>query len=43
MKDVVKEFINDFKVIEFAVYCNEYDTKNFDIFNKYIKFKEKLD
>lgn len=30
---VVKEYLYDFKVIEFAVYCTPRDTKNYDSFN----------
>ena len=35
-KSVLLEFKNYFKYIEFAVYCNEYDTTNYDVFKKVI-------
>ncbi len=34
MARVVKEYLYDFKMIEFAVYCPPKDTKNYDIFNR---------
>ena len=35
-KSILPEFKNYFKCIEFAVYCNEYDTTNYDVFKKVI-------
>lgn len=32
MARVIKEYLYDFKVIEFAVYCPQKDTKNYDVF-----------
>jgi len=31
-KKVLTDYIHAFKTIEFAVYCNQWDTKNFDVF-----------
>ena len=33
-KEVVKNYLYSFKTIEFAVYCQPKDTKNYDVFNK---------
>lgn len=34
MARVIKDFRYDFKAIEFAVYCSQRDTKNYDTFNR---------
>lgn len=34
MEAVIKEFLFDFKVIEFAVFCSPWDTRNFDEFSR---------
>lgn len=34
MRNVVKEYINEFETIEFAVYCSPRDEKNYRIFDK---------
>ncbi len=34
MARVVEEYLYDFKVIEFAVYCSPRDTRNYDVFNR---------
>lgn len=34
MTRLITEYRNDFKVIEFAVYCPPHDTKNYDVFSK---------
>ena len=34
MVRLISEYRNDFKVIEFAVYCPPGDTKNYDVFNR---------
>lgn len=34
MARVLAEYCNDFKVIEFAVYCPPQDTKNYDVFKR---------
>lgn len=34
MARIIPEYYNDFKVIEFAVYCPPKDTKNYDTFNR---------
>ena len=33
-KQILPEFKNCFKVIEFAIYCREYETSNYDIFKE---------
>lgn len=34
MARVIKDYMYDFKVIEFAVYCSPNDTRNYDVFNR---------
>lgn len=34
MARILKEYLYDFKAIEFAVYCSPKDTKNYDVFNR---------
>lgn len=36
-KDVVKDYLKAFKVIEFAVYCSPRDTSNFVAFDRSLK------
>ena len=36
-KQVAKEYVHDFKVIEFAVYCSQKDSFNYDIFKEEIE------
>lgn len=36
-KNVVKDYINAFKYVEFAVYCNPKDDTNYRIFERYMK------
>ena len=34
---VMKDYIKKFEVIEYAVFCREFETKNYDEFKKKIK------
>ena len=34
MRNVVKEYIKEFKIIEFAIYCSKRETINYDEFVK---------
>ena len=34
MARVIKDYIYDFKVIEFAIYCSPNDKRNYDVFNR---------
>lgn len=36
-KNVIKEYLNAFKVIEFAVYCSPKDNRNFKTFERVLK------
>ena len=36
-KNVIKEYLNAFKVIEFAVYCGPKDNRNFKTFERVLK------
>lgn len=36
-KNVIKKYLNTFKVIEFAVYCNPKDNRNFETFKRVLK------
>lgn len=40
-KNVIKEYLNTFDVIEFAVYCGPKDNRNFKIFERVLKVYEK--
>ena len=33
-KNVLSDYLHAFKAIEFAVYCNEWDSKNYEVFKK---------
>lgn len=33
-KNVVKDYVRAFKIIEFAVYCNERDERNYKTFDR---------
>lgn len=36
-RDALKEYSNRFDVIEFAIYCRNYETENYDVFSKVLK------
>ena len=36
-KNVIKEYLNAFKVIEFAVYCGPKDNRNFETFKRVLR------
>ena len=41
MARVIKEYLYDFKVIEFAIYCKSSETRNYEIFNRRLSELEK--
>ncbi len=38
-KNVIKDYMNSFKVIEFAVYCSPRDERNYEIFKRVLSYK----
>ncbi len=38
-KNVIKDYMNAFKVIEFAVYCSPRDERNYEIFKRVLSYK----